>query len=135
MPSRKRLVIFAEGQGGIQSTKTLVCKLLDRYQGYDCLFVDENVFRLDGLTALINRNGELDWVNKIKTACKRGNIGAMLLVLDGDFSGNRSPLPKVSSCSAPRHTRLCWRKGLGRRGPESCSRLAWYSHERNLSLG
>ena len=87
MPSPKRLVIFAEGQGGIQSTKTLVCKLLERFHGYDCLFVDEDVFRLGGLTALINRNGEEDWVNKVKAACKRGNIGAMLLVLDGDFSG------------------------------------------------
>ena len=87
MPSPKRLVIFAEGQGGVQSTKTLVCKLVNRFQGYDCLFVDEDVFRLDGLTALINRNGEADWVNKVKAACKRGNIGAILLVLDGDFSG------------------------------------------------
>jgi hypothetical protein len=42
---------------------------------------------LGGLTSLINRGGEADWVNKVKAAAKRGNVGAMLLVLDGDFSG------------------------------------------------
>jgi len=87
MPAPKRLVIFAEGQGGLQSTKRLVCKLVERCHGYGHLFVDEDVFRLGGLTSLVNRGGEKDWISKVKAAHKRGNVGAMLLVLDGDFGG------------------------------------------------
>jgi hypothetical protein len=87
MPAPKRLVIFAEGQGGVQSTKKLVYRLLDRSQGREHLFVDDHVIQVGGLTALVNRGGETDWVSKVKVAAKRGDVGAMLLVLDGDFSG------------------------------------------------
>lgn len=87
MPERKRLVIFAEGQGGLGSTLALVRKLMARCHANDCLFADENVFRLGGLTSVVNRNTENDWINKVKAACKRRNVGAMLLVLDGDYSG------------------------------------------------
>ena len=87
MPAPKRLVIFAEGQGGVQSTKRLVHKLLARHQAKEALFVDDHVIQLGGLTSLVNRGGESDWVSKVKAAHKRGNVGAMLLVLDGDFSG------------------------------------------------
>ena len=36
---------------------------------------------------MVNRGGETDWIKKVKAAHKRGNVGAMLLVLDGDYSG------------------------------------------------
>ena len=87
MSAPKRLVIFAEGEGGTQATYTLVRKLVQRYQGYENLFVDDEVFRLKGLTTLINHGGETDWVNKVKAATASRDVGALLLVLDGDFSG------------------------------------------------
>ncbi|MDD4019836.1 MAG: hypothetical protein PHV28_18050 [Kiritimatiellae bacterium] len=77
MSAPKRLVIFAEGQGGVQATKRLVRKLLDRHQANEVLFVDDHVIQLGGLTSLINRGGESDWVSKVKVAHKRGNVGAM----------------------------------------------------------
>lgn len=86
MPAPKRLVIFAEGHGDEHSVRTLVSKILNQCNGFEQLFVDDDVFRLGGLTELVNRNNEVKWINGVKAAAKRSNVGAMLLVLDGDFN-------------------------------------------------
>ena len=92
----KRLVLFCEGQGDEGASRLLVDRLLtqlDRTRRH--LFLDPDSFRIGDLTKLVNKDrkkfekkeGETFWVNKLASAAKRKNVGAMLLLLDGDYDG------------------------------------------------
>lgn len=101
MAKCKRLVIFAEGHGGVEATKSVINKVVNKCQAYDSLYIDDNVFRMGGLTALINRHMERDWLRMVAAANKRSDVGAMLLVLDGDYNGKKMMTSKgeLSFCA------------------------------------
>src|SRR5262249_16084932 len=81
----KRLVLLVEGAGDVQAAPSLVgrllTQLLDDYQGQ--LFLDNAPIRIGGVHKITgNKQGDL--ARHLGNAAKRPNLGAALLVLDGD---------------------------------------------------
>jgi hypothetical protein len=86
MAGLKRLVLFVEGEGDVAAMPALVRKLVERHAGLDYLFVDPAPFRVKGLSNLTgSKDGK--WARFLAAAAKRANLGAVLLVLDGDCDG------------------------------------------------
>lgn len=81
--SRKRLILFVEGEGDTAGVPALVKKLLSEGNAWGFLTLDEHVFKVGGIQNLTGRKAE-NWTNKLRAAVKRSNVGAILLVLDGD---------------------------------------------------
>ena len=80
----KRLVVFVEGKGDVQAVPTLAQRVVDWLELHDALFVDFEPFRVRGIGALV-KNNCFDWHRWLGAAGKtRANLGAVLLVLDGD---------------------------------------------------
>jgi hypothetical protein len=84
MATRKKLVLFVEGDGDAEAVPVLVKKLLTETNAWDCIDLDTNPFRL-GKLADITGNKAKNWTDKLKAAAKRKNLGAILLLLDGDL--------------------------------------------------
>lgn len=81
----KRLVIFVEGNGDVAAVPTLAQRVVQKLEAYDALFVDHEPFRVRGLGTLV-KNNCFDWHRWIGAAGNtRANLGAILLVLDGDL--------------------------------------------------
>jgi hypothetical protein len=81
----KRLVLLVEGDGDVQAVPSLVGGLLtqlpDHLQGQ--LYLDNAPMRIGGAHQITGkRRGDL--VRHLGNAAKRGNLGAALLLLDGD---------------------------------------------------
>jgi len=107
----KRLVILCEGHGDEQAAPVLVNKLLAQLDpARQFIFCDTNPFRNCGLTNLVGKGSVQSWVNKVKAAAKRGNVGAMLLLLDGDYDGMpfNTPEGKRYFCAKEFATMLAW---------------------------
>lgn len=79
----KRLVLFAEGVGESDAAPRLVERLLTEYVAWDAVFLDKNVFRVGHVNRLA-RKGYTEWKRLLKASLKRSNVGAVLLLLDGD---------------------------------------------------
>jgi hypothetical protein len=84
MATRKKLVLFVEGDGDVKAVPVLVHRLITEANAWDCIDLDTNPFRL-GKLADITGSKAKNWTDKLKAAAKRKNLGAVLLLLDGDI--------------------------------------------------
>jgi hypothetical protein len=93
----QRLVLFVEGKGDKAAFPTLARRVLDTAGANDALFVDADPFVVKGIGKLVKNNCS-DWHRWLSAAGRtRKNLGAVLLILDGDAA--RVP-QKWSSYSA-----------------------------------
>jgi hypothetical protein len=81
----RRLVLFVEGKGDKSAVPALARRVLAGVQGNDVLFVDDREpFRVSGVGTLVKDDCAL-WRRWLSAAGQtRKNVGAVLLVLDGD---------------------------------------------------
>jgi hypothetical protein len=79
----KRLVLFVEGKGDARAVPILARRVLTSLQAHDALFLDPDLFTVKGIGALVKHNCQ-KWRDWLEGAGKRPNVGAVLLVLDGD---------------------------------------------------
>lgn len=81
----QRLVLFVEGKGDKTAVPALTRRVLASAGGNDALFVDPDPFVVKGVGKLV-KNSCYDWHRLLNAAGKtRKNVGAVLLVLDGDL--------------------------------------------------
>ncbi len=79
----KRLVLFVEGPGDQQAVPVLIKKILNEVNPWEYLWLDDDSFRVKHVGNITGRNAN-KWVNWLKAAAKRRDIGGILLLLDGD---------------------------------------------------
>ncbi|HWG41200.1 MAG TPA: DUF4276 family protein [Gemmataceae bacterium] len=84
MAAPKRLVLFVEGDGDVAAAPALIGKLLNEMQASDALFLDSKPLRIGGVTSLFSKKAR-NWTEKLLVAAKRGNLGGVLLLQDGDM--------------------------------------------------
>jgi len=80
----KRMVLFVEGTGDALAVPMLVKRLLTEMQAWDCLNLDPKPFVVKSLGKLLKDNYG-NWIRWLGAAALRRDIGAVLLVLDGDI--------------------------------------------------
>lgn len=81
----KRLVIFVEGEGDAAAMPPLAQRVVSEIGAHDALYVDPEPYRAKGVATLVKDNCR-KWHNWLQSAGKtRPNLGAVLLVLDGDL--------------------------------------------------
>jgi hypothetical protein len=85
MATRKRIVLFVEGEGDLTAVPALVKKLLTELGAWDCLSLDPDPFRIGAVTRLFEKKQE-NWIKKLQSAAKGGNLGGVLLLQDGDVT-------------------------------------------------
>jgi hypothetical protein len=86
MAALKRLVLFVEGEGEVAAAPALIGKLLPELRGPNPVcFLDPNPLRIGGITRLFGEK-EKNWIDKLHVAAKRGNLGGILLLQDGDVA-------------------------------------------------
>lgn len=83
----KRLVLLVEGAGDVQAVPALVGKLLtqlpDELQGQ--LFLDNAPMKIGGVHQLTGKpDRQADFLRHLGNAARRPQLGAALLILDGD---------------------------------------------------
>lgn len=89
MTALKRLVLFVEGKGDIVAAPVLIGKLLNELQASDpAVFLDSNPLRVGSVTSLFGKK-EKNWTKNLQVAAKRGNLGGILLLQDGDVEAWR----------------------------------------------
>jgi hypothetical protein len=76
----KRLVLLVEGDGDVKAVPVLVKRLLSEYSAFDAVILDEHPFRVGGYGHV----GFSWWRRYLQAALKRRDVGACLLILDGD---------------------------------------------------
>ena len=79
----KRIVLFVEGEGDALAVPVLMKRLLTEVEAWDCLHLDPNPFKVGNVSRLL-KNDCRNWIRWLSAAAKRREIGAVLLVLDGD---------------------------------------------------
>jgi hypothetical protein len=79
----KRIVLFVEGEGEAEAVPKLVKQLLTEQNAWDAVSLDPNTFRVGEVSKLAKNNYHA-WKRKLAASLKRRNVGAVLLVLDGD---------------------------------------------------
>ena len=80
----KRIVLFVEGEGESGAVPILVKRLLTEQNAWDAVRLDPNPFRVGEVGKLAKKNYE-KWNGFLKASLKRGNVGGVLLILDGDI--------------------------------------------------
>lgn len=80
--SPRRLVIMVEGKGDLQAVPVLVNRLLDDAGTTECFYIGQ-VMTVGGLEALTGKRAP-KWLNYLRAASKYRDLGAVLLLLDGD---------------------------------------------------
>ena len=89
MAALKRLVLLVEGKGDIVAAPALIGKLLNELQASDpAVFLDTKPLRVGGITGLFGKK-EKNWTDNLLVAAKRGSLGGVLLLLDGDVEAWR----------------------------------------------
>jgi|SRR5579884_2625643 len=88
MATRKRLVLFVEGEGDVMAAPVLVKRLLTEFTAWDCLSLDPDPFRLGAVNNLFGKP-EANWIKYLQIAAKGGNLGGVLLLQDGDIALKR----------------------------------------------
>ena len=81
----KRIVLFVEGYGDELAVPVLVERLLTKMKAWDCLYLDPHPFVVGGVNRLLKSDCR-NWIHWLGAAAKRGELGAVLLVLDGDIA-------------------------------------------------
>jgi len=83
----KRLVILVEGDADERAVPSLVGRMLAERQGSDVLFVDGNVIATGGAKNLVTPKAieDRNWERWLGAALKRQDLGAVLLLADGDL--------------------------------------------------
>lgn len=80
----KRIVLFVEGAGEVKAAPILVRKILSDQNAWDSVFLDEIPFRVGHVNKLYT--GDFSrWKGWLKAAAVRGQLGGVLLLLDGDI--------------------------------------------------
>lgn len=79
----KRLVLLVEGQGDVEAAPVLVKRLLAEHDAFDVVLLDPYPFRV-GEYSKISKNDFGEWRRLLQDAALRKNVGACLLLLDGD---------------------------------------------------
>jgi hypothetical protein len=80
----KRLVLFVEGDGDREAVPVLVKRLLTNLHAWDFLILEPRPYVVGEVNALLKDNCS-KWVRLLAAAAKDANVGAILLVLDGDI--------------------------------------------------
>ena len=88
MAGPKRLILFVEGEADARALPILVKHLLTELQAWEHVFLDPKPF-LVGNVAEITRDDGKRWVRYLQDARRRGNLGGVLLVQDGDLKRMR----------------------------------------------
>lgn len=84
MAALKRLVLLVEGEGEVAAAPALIGKLLNELQASDpAVFLDSKPLRVGGVAGFFGKK-EKNWTDKLNVAVKRGNLGGVLLLQDGD---------------------------------------------------
>lgn len=79
----KRLVLFVEGEGDREAVPVLVRRLLTELKAWDSVFLDPRPFEVGSLGKLVKKDCR-NWIRWLQAAAKRGSLGGVLLLLDGD---------------------------------------------------
>ncbi|MBL8800273.1 MAG: DUF4276 family protein [Planctomycetia bacterium] len=109
MASPARLVLLVEGQGDRDAVPVLVKKLLTDLSAWQHLFLDPNPMVVGNIADLTCNEGR-DWVRYLRIARARQNLGAVLVVQDGDIESIR----KERFCSFRFAARLAqWSRDAG----------------------
>jgi hypothetical protein len=86
----KRLVILGEGHGETSALPVLARKILREKDSEQRLFVDDDIIRTHNPLGLVKWNRQQsqadyeEWLWYIRIAARRGNVGGILAVFDGD---------------------------------------------------
>lgn len=80
----KRLILFVEGPGDVAAAPILVGKLLSELSAWDVVQLDSKPFRVGEVNRLVASDCRR-WQDWLKSAMKRPDAGAVLLLLDGDI--------------------------------------------------
>jgi hypothetical protein len=72
----------------VSAAPVLVKNLLTELQAWDCIFLDPDPFYLGGVANLFGKK-EDNWKRKLQFAGKRGQLGGVLLLQDGDVELQR----------------------------------------------
>lgn len=108
----KRLVLFVEGFGELDGGVALVKRLLTEKQAWDVFYLDEDAFRTGGLDRLVTKRAvdQRNWEDWLLQAAKRGALGGVLLIADGDkalpFCAGRTALSLAVRAAAAGAGRL-----------------------------
>jgi len=79
----KRLVLFVEGEGESAAAPVLIKRFLTELNAWDAVFLDLEPFRVGQVNALMRRDF-YKWKRWLRASQKRSDLGAVLLLLDGD---------------------------------------------------
>ena len=82
----KRLVLMVEGEGDEDAAPGLIQRLIERHAGYDALYLG-HTYRVNGITK-IAKDAAKDFFRHLQNATKFQDLGAVLLLLDGDAKKN-----------------------------------------------
>ncbi len=110
MSSPRRLVLFVEGEGDRDAAPVLVKKLLTEQNAWTYYFLDKDPPFLVGDVAGLTKDDGRKWLRMLNAAKKKRNLGAVLLLLDGDSDSIR----KEPFCAAKFAARLAqWSTSVG----------------------
>ena len=84
--SPKRLILMVEGQGDEAAVPGLVQRLIECHSGYDALFRGQ-IYRINGIAKIAKDAGK-DFLRFMRLAAEYQDLGAVLLLLDGDAEKN-----------------------------------------------
>jgi len=85
--SQKRLVLMVEGHGDQEAALVLVKRLLQEHGGFDVVILDDKPMRIGHYPEVCKKENQKPfgkWHRLLKACQKRENLGAVLLLWDGD---------------------------------------------------
>ncbi len=99
MKIMKRLVLFVEGDADVDAVPILVRKILTDLDLWDSVILEKAPFRI-GSSYSISGKHKAKWVNHLKSAMKRRDVGGVLVILDGDADDWEGQKPFCASIAA-----------------------------------
>lgn len=83
----KRLVLFVAGRGDLVAAPVLVKRLITEYSAWDALFLDPHPFHTGDVCNLVTPKAiaKANWERWLSAALKRGDLSAVLLLVDADL--------------------------------------------------
>jgi hypothetical protein len=85
--SPKRLVLMVEGHADAEAAPVLVKRLLVQQGAFDAVFLDPDAMRIGHYSEICKKENQSPfgkWHRLLKACQKRENLGAVLVLLDGD---------------------------------------------------